>query len=138
MAVCPPRSWPVEKVMGSEEFFEYQRSIAIGCPDWDYRAKIWKPLDNETGAYDKDPETGKFSNDVPGLGKIFVCFDTVDHAKAARAELTKMLFGLDDNKKIVEGSYLKEDEFLSTIAKDDKGISQIGGSTTAAVTEDAK
>lgn len=59
MAVCPPRSWPVEKVMGSEEFFEYQRSIAIGCPDWDYRAKIWKPLDNETGAYDKDPETGK-------------------------------------------------------------------------------
>jgi len=52
-------SWPVEKVMGSEEFFEYQRSIAIGCPDWDYRAKIWKPLDNETGAYDKDPETGK-------------------------------------------------------------------------------
>jgi len=23
-------SWPVEKVMGSEEFFEYQRSIAIG------------------------------------------------------------------------------------------------------------
>jgi len=32
---------PVEKVMGIEEFLEYQQSISIGCPDWDYRAKIW-------------------------------------------------------------------------------------------------
>ena len=39
-------SWPMEKVMGVDEFFEYQTSISIGCPDWDYRVKVWRPMDN--------------------------------------------------------------------------------------------
>ena len=36
-------SWPTEKTMGKEDFFAFQRAIQEGIPDWDYRAKIWKP-----------------------------------------------------------------------------------------------
>jgi hypothetical protein len=32
--------------------------LLTGCPDWDYRAKIWRPV-NESGDFDKDEQTGK-------------------------------------------------------------------------------
>jgi hypothetical protein len=32
--------------------------LLTGCPDWDYRAKIWRPADL-SGRFDEDPVTGK-------------------------------------------------------------------------------
>ena len=63
-------SWPVEKVMGLDEFFEYQTSISIGCPDWDYRAKIWRPTES-----DSDQHTGKTVHHFDQhMGKTVVYF----------------------------------------------------------------
>eukprot|EP00286_Rhodomonas_abbreviata_P024131 CAMPEP_0181306910 /NCGR_PEP_ID=MMETSP1101-20121128/10568_1 /TAXON_ID=46948 /ORGANISM="Rhodomonas abbreviata, Strain Caron Lab Isolate" /LENGTH=210 /DNA_ID=CAMNT_0023413031 /DNA_START=164 /DNA_END=796 /DNA_ORIENTATION=- len=42
-------SWPTEQTMGKEEFIKYQKEIQAGCPDWNYRASIWKPPKQGSG-----------------------------------------------------------------------------------------